>query len=129
VGNLYRIAERLREVQIENIEALDLIRRLDYPESLFYVDPPYVGETRSAPDSYYYELSEREHRELSETLQGLSGYVLLSGYESDLYADLYGSRGWTAVTREALGNSGSKAEEVLWLNPRLAEAREGVLNL
>lgn len=123
IGNLYRIADRLREVQIENINALDLIRRSDYPESLFYVDPPYLGETRSAPNSYQYELTEADHRELSETLRGLSGYVLLSGYKSDLYAELYGAWGWTHTAVQSLENSGKRGEEVLWSNPRLAKAR------
>lgn len=132
--NLYHIAGRLRAVQIENIPALDLIRKADSPGSLFYIDPPYLSETRAAPRSYSFELSEEDHRELGETLGSLSGYAILSGYESSLYRDLYGARGWIPQARKVRTNSNGKAEEILWLNPRLAEELgleegEGVSNL
>ena len=124
IENLYRIAERLRGVQIENMEALDLIRKADYPDSLFYCDPPYLLRTRvSQSSSYGHELSEEGHIRLAEVLRKLSGYVLLSGYEDELYQELYGRRGWMRTAIQTRANSGRIAEEVLWLNPRLASER------
>lgn len=126
IENLPQIAERLRGVQIEHMEALELIRRADNPDSLFYIDPPYVLRTRvNAYQSYAHELSEEDHIELSEILRGLSGYVLLSAYEDSLYDDLYLSRGWIKTSREARANRGRISREVLWLNPRLARERVG----
>lgn len=126
IGNLSRIAERLRGVQIENMEALELIRKADYPESLFYVDPPYVmGSRIMQSGSYAHELSNDDHMRLSETLRGLSGYVLLSAYEDPLYEELYRAHDWISVSAETRANSGRIAEEILWINPKLREELEG----
>lgn len=38
--HLYAVAERLRLVQIEQGDVLEVIRRYDTPEMLFYLDPP-----------------------------------------------------------------------------------------
>jgi DNA adenine methylase len=126
IGNLYRVANRLRKVQIENMDALELMGRTDSDYSLFYADPPYVRETRgSLSSSYAHELTDSDHVELAGVLRGLEGYVLLSGYESDLYSELYGSHDWVCKSMETLANSGRKTREVLWLNPRLARELEG----
>jgi DNA adenine methylase len=119
---LPRLAERLRGVQIENINALELIKRVDGADTLLYVDPPYPAETRKHERSYSHEMGARDHKELAGLLSSYSGYVLISGYDSAEYRDLYDSAGWYRATRKTRDNSGAKqALEVLWLNPRLAE--------
>ena len=45
--NIRAAAERLKEVQIENRPALELIRRFRHVNVLIYADPPYLLETRS----------------------------------------------------------------------------------
>ena len=126
VENLFPIAERLRRVQIENMEALDLMRRSDYPSSLHYVDPPYVMRSRANNfKSYAHELSNEDHIRLSETLRELSGYVLLSAYEDPLYEELYRAHDWSSVSAETRANSGRVAKEILWINPKLREELEG----
>ncbi len=130
IDNLEYVASRLRGVQIEQIPALELIRKSDSINTLFYVDPPYVLRSRSYSNgSYSHELSDKDHIELSETLRELSGYVLLSAYDDPLYEELYRSHGWISISKEARANSGRIAREILWLNPRLAREREGGLNL
>ena len=54
------IAERLRNIQIEHKPALDLIREFDSPDSFFYLDPPYLLNTRSAKQ-YQHEMTEEDH--------------------------------------------------------------------
>ena len=39
-AQLQRCADRLKDVYIENVDALELIKRWDSPETLFYIDPP-----------------------------------------------------------------------------------------
>lgn len=126
IGNLSRIAERLRGVQIENMEALELIQRADNPDSLFYIDPPYVMRTRAnAFKSYAHELSNEDHIRLAEALRELSGYVLLSAYEDPLYEELYRAHDWASTSAETRANGGRIAKEILWINPRLrAELEE-----
>ena len=119
IENLNDVARRFWGVQIENLPALELIRKTDSPDSLFYVDPPYPLETRgSKGKSYSYEMTLGEHRELSETLERLRGYVLLSSYRSGLYDELFPA--WSRVDQKTQTMSGGSAVESLYLNPRLA---------
>lgn len=115
------IIERLRGVVIENRDALVVMRHHDRPRTLHYVDPPYVHSTRSTKvrhtrngKSYKFELSDEQHRELAECLAGLSGMVVLSGYPSPLYEELYGD--WVRVERPALADGARPRTECLWLN-------------
>ena len=115
------IIDRLRPVQITCRPALEVIRAWDSPETLFYCDPPYVHETRhhGSRDVYGVEMTEAEHRQLAETLNQTRGNVVLSGYASPLYEDLY--RGWRTVefdmaNHAAGGKSKARKQEILWLN-------------
>lgn len=115
------IIERLRSVQIISRPANEVIRKWDSPETLIYCDPPYVHDTRAAGsrDLYGVELTEEDHRELAAVLHACKGKVVLSGYPSALYQELYGS--WRTAridvsNHAASGPSKSRMQEVLWLN-------------
>lgn len=82
--------ERLQGVVIENRDANDVMQTHDSQETLHYVDPPYVAATRDAGSDYRHEMADADHERLAETLHGLSGAVVLSGYRSALYDQLYG---------------------------------------
>lgn len=107
------IIERLRGVIIENRAALDVIDRNDTPETLIYADPPYLAETRDAGSDYRFEMTEADHVALAERLNRAQGPVIVSGYPSALYEDLY--RGWTRVERPAQADGARARTEVLWL--------------
>ncbi|KPM55650.1 methyltransferase [Frankia sp. R43] len=127
---LDEVAERLRTVVVENRGAEHAIRTYDGPDTAFYVDPPYLGSTRSSLSAgtnrhsidYRFDMpGEDDHRALAKVLNACEGAVLLSGYDSDLYADLYA--GWwkasVAVDRPSArrpGAAGASAVEVLWSN-------------
>lgn len=117
------IAERLRSVQIVCRPALDVIRYWDGPDTLFYCDPPYLPETRAAGsrDVYGVEMTEEDHRALADELRRCQGRVVLSGYPSALYDDLY--RGWRVVEVEIANHAAGASEkrrmtECLWMNWR-----------
>lgn len=123
VEGLSEIAQRLLRVQIENAPALEVVRRYDNPETLFYCDPPYIHESRSDTNAYAYEMTDDEHRELSEVLHKVEGKVALSGYHSKLMDELYGDWKYTeAPTKKAhstntrADNSKQDRTEVLWVN-------------
>ncbi len=80
VDGLPAVHARLRRVVILNLPAIDVIRGQDGPDTTFYLDPPYLPETRSAPDVYACEMTEADHRQLLELLLSVKGKVLLSGY-------------------------------------------------
>lgn len=120
--------ERLRGVVIESRPALAVMAAHDGPETLHYVDPPYLSETRKRTNrrsdnggTYRHELSEADHRELLAFLCTLEGLVVLSGYPSPIYDQAL--PGWTRVERAALADGALPRVEVLWLNPAAAAAR------
>lgn len=107
------ITARLRGVVIENREAIDVLLRNDTPETLHYVDPPYVQATRDRGSDYRFEMNDDDHRKLAEVLNSLEGAVVLSGYPSALYEDLFA--GWKRVERPAQADGARARTEVLWL--------------
>lgn len=120
--------QRLRGVGIEHLDAITLMQRNDDADTLFYVDPPYLPETRSKKrgpqgmyHSYVHDMGEADHVALLAQLVKLTGMVVLSGYPSRLYDDALA--GWERIEREALGDGARPRLEVLWLNPAAAGRR------
>ena len=115
--HLNAIADRFRKVQIEHGPAIDVIKRYDSPETLFYVDPPYVLDTRVDRSAYVHEMSDSDHAALAEALHAAKGSVVLSGYRSDLYEALY-SDWWSADTTSRINspNGAKLATETVWTN-------------
>lgn len=111
-----RVGHRLRGVTLENRDALELVR--DYgtePTVCIYADPPYLGSTRAA--NYRVEMLEDDlHIQLAAALRECKASVVLSGYASPLYEELY--PGWHRMELKApTALSGRAAEnEVLWSN-------------
>lgn len=128
------VAERLRTVAIENQDALTLIERFDHHDEVIYCDPPYLGSTRAGRErrsstlDYVHDMTEdADHIALAEVLTGCSAHVLISGYPSPLYEDLYA--GWdraestvvrSAAMRRGLDPAATKKKthtiEVVWSN-------------
>jgi DNA adenine methylase len=115
------ITERLRRVEILMKPAIAVIRTWDSRDTLFYCDPPYVHETRheGSRDVYGCEMSEYDHRQLAGVLQRCTGKVVLSGYPSALYDELYG--GWRKLqfdiaNHAAGGRAKARKKETLWMN-------------
>jgi len=130
--HLADIAQRLRQVQIECTPALEILKRMDTPHTLFFLDPPYLLKTRkgsSAPSSQYvFDMDETGHRELATQLQTIQGMAILCGRPSALYEELYPS--WSSMTWQSQTNGGGAATECLWLSPKASAALEQVqLNL
>ena len=119
VDGLPDVHARLRRVMIENMPAVQLIRREDAPSTLHYCDPPYLHETRKATEAYAYEMTEVDHAELLDVLRQCKGKVMLSGYPSELYDGQLA--GWTRHTFDlpnhaASGKEKRRETEVLWCN-------------
>lgn len=131
-------ALRLGCVAIENRDALEVIERYDDPRGAMYIDPPYLGSTRSATrdgrrrGDYAHEfLSDAQHEALAAVLGAVQAAVLVSGYPSDLYEKLYA--GWWRIERQVLcrvSNGRSRTNglrtEVIWSNRPLDEGQLAV---
>lgn len=120
--HLSAIGQRLTGVLIENRPAIQVLKDHDAPSTLHYIDPPYVHDTRHAGAKagriYRHEMTNDDHVELLKNLLELEGKVLLSGYSSNLYAELL--KGWERVDIKARISSGRGTDtrtECLWMNP------------
>lgn len=121
------VIQRLTGVMIENRPALDVIRQHDAADTLYFVDPPYLHETRYAGATYgrYYahEMNNADHGELLEGLRRVQGMVALCGYPSSLYDDaLVGWAKTTTNARISAARGTAVRTECLWLNPACVDA-------
>jgi DNA adenine methylase len=116
VEGLAEIVQRLQRVQIENVPAIEVIRRYDSPDTLFYCDPPYPHEARGDAKAYGFEMSDAEHEELADVLHNAEGAVALSSYQCKLMDRLYAD--WIRVdSSEHLCNSSKTSRvESVWMN-------------
>ncbi len=121
------IGERMTGVVIENAPAIEIIDRMDRkddgPETLYYEDPPYLHSVRQAGShwrrAYRYEMSDEDHIALAERNHRVRGMVIVSGYRSELYDELY--HDYTRVEFTARIEGAQTRTECLWLCPRSAE--------
>jgi len=126
VARMAPTCERLARVSLECRPALELIEAFSpHGDVLLYVDPPYLGSTRRS-SGYVHEMrAETEHRELAGALSTVRGAVILSGYPSELYDELYA--GWHRVEIAASTGQGCAWDhrtEVLWSNRPLGNQRD-----
>ncbi len=125
---LTAIAERMSGIVVEKRPAVEVMAQHDSSQTLHYVDPPYLPETRSNKSrksgeryhAYQHELTTDDHHELLTFLRSLQGQVVLSGYPAQLYDDALS--GWHRIERRALADGAAARIEVLWLNPAAAAA-------
>jgi len=124
VEGLSEIVQRLLRVQIENAPAIDVIKRYDSEETLFYCDPPYPHSSRGDSKAYAFEMTDAQHRELAHVLRNVKGKVALSGYRCALMDELYGD--WHSIEAMAKNCHSIKQlrTEVLWVNYEIEGAVE-----
>ena len=128
------IHERIRNVQIECRDALDILQEWDTPDTTFYCDPPYILESRRGKKYYAIEPGDEYHKELVTVLLGVRGNVVLSGYDHPTYfrlveeggwwTDLYGANATMAVVQAGESKSQDRSDrrvEIVYRNPQACE--------
>lgn len=128
VDHIWRFVERMRLVQIECIDWRDCLKRYDHETALFYLDPPYIPETRRA-GGYNHELTPEDHAELVRRVLALRGVAIVSGYDHEIYAPLVNEGGfgrhehsvWSTAGRRSAGDKRDRRVEVIWASPRAAQ--------
>ncbi|MBG0220611.1 DNA adenine methylase [Clostridioides difficile] len=107
-------AIRLKDAEIENRDAIDLIKKYNKSDCLIYADPPYLLKTRSQK-MYNIEMeTEEEHEKLLKVLLNHVGPAIISGYDSNLYNCMLKS--WNKLEFRAYAEQGRLRKEVLWTN-------------
>jgi DNA adenine methylase len=109
IENIAAVSKRLRNVQIECQDALKIFERWDGPDTLFYLDPPYVWSTRGQNSKgrkqYEHEMADEKHLALIELCLKANGKIILSGYSSELYTEALAGAGWYHETFESFATS------------------------
>jgi len=121
--------QRFQGVLIENRPAIDVMANHDAPDTLHFVDPPYLPEVRRwrTQCGYKHEMTPQDHLDLLRACRSLSGYVLICGYRSEMY--LKELDGWQMRTKRArisAGRGGASREECVWMNPRCAASEQSL---
>ena len=107
-------AERMRGVVIERRPAIQVMQAHDGDQTVHYVDPPYLPETRDKGRDYHHEMTVSEHEEMLLAIRSLRGSVVLSGYASCLYDDAL--HDWRRIEVKARADRAAERTEVLWCN-------------
>lgn len=102
IKRLELINTRLKRVQIECLDFEKIIEKYDTKNTLFYLDPPYVGV------EFYYknadvDFKREDHIRLAKTLKRIKGKFVMSYYENELVRELYGK--YRIIKKDAVKHS------------------------
>lgn len=118
--NIYRDfiahSKRLKRALIENLSYEKLIKEYDSKDTLFYLDPPYVGT-----ENYYKMINGftmKDHENLADILKGIKGKFMLSYNDCEVVRDLYKDFNFKelAVNYSLNGKHREKGSELLIMN-------------
>jgi DNA adenine methylase len=114
---LIEVAKIIRQnFQVTSLPYADVIDKLDFDEAFFYCDPPYVLASRKSSNDYKFEFTDADHIDLSEKLHAIKGMAMVSGYNSELYDELYAD--WNKIVFPKKKNHirSGEVQEVVWTN-------------
>lgn len=113
---------------IENLDIIELIDKYDSPDTLFYLDPPYLHDTRVNTDAYDFEMTDTQHIKMLDRLKYVEGKVIISGYDNKIYRNILVQEfGWNKIKlgdyakRSSTSKTKSEGEEIVWFNYDLGE--------
>ncbi len=123
VEGLDSIAGRLLRVQIEHDLAINVIKRYDSEDTLFYCDPPYPHDSRGDAKAYQYEMTDEQHMGLCHVLSHVKGKVAISGYHGNLMDKLYKDWYVYEAAPKLAHSVKTTRTEVLWTNYLIPESK------
>lgn len=106
-------ADRLKNAQIESMDAIRLIEDMKGSNTFIYCDPPYLQDTRKKY-LYNYEMDDSDHKRLLDTILKSDCKIMISGYENELYNELL--TGWNKAHKNATAECSVKRVETIWFN-------------
>lgn len=110
---ILRSAERLKNAQIERLDAIELIHRYNTPDVFIYLDPPYMPGIRKS-HLYKEEMTRDQHVELLEAIKDHPARIMISGYDNELYNSVLD--GWEKKQKQTQAEKGIKRTETIWMN-------------
>ncbi len=87
LDQLESISERVQSTSILHKDFTEMMKIWDEPNTLFYLDPPYLHSTRTegSTELYEHEMSVEDHMNLLHLAKNARSKVIISGYSSPLY--------------------------------------------
>lgn len=121
IDGLHEVHNRLKRVEIRNMDFEKFLKMYDHEKCFHYLDPPYLPSTRVTTDSYVHEMSEDDHVRLLNFLEKTKGKFALSGYNSELYTEYANRNNWERVEFEIDNKASKKSKkeikiECIWRN-------------
>lgn len=124
VNNLYNIADRLRDVTITQVDALDLVRQYRvYDDAMIYLDPSYLkpkDEHKNLGTIYKMSYTYEDHERLLDeiTKPDTTARIIISNYDVALYNSYLAdwSKTYFRTTTGVGSKKNNKRVEVLWKN-------------
>jgi len=111
--------KRIERVIILNQDVLDVIKDFDSPDTVFYLDPPYM----EADQKQYAGYTEADFEALLKALEKTHSKFLLSHYPNDMLMDYSERNNWNVYKKDMFLNANwSTKTEVLVYNYALPQA-------
>ena len=107
------VCDRLKDAQIENVDALQLIERYNDADTLLYLDPPYLQNIRKR-GMYACEMTDKQHIELLELILKSKSKVIISAYDNELYNEYL--KGWCTAEKNTIAQAGKHRTEKIYMN-------------
>lgn len=120
IEEIPKISKRIWGVSFLHEDAVRTVKDNSHdPNTLIYLDPPYLHSTRKSKRAYTHEMSDQDHERLLRATLECRGKVIISGYDSTLYRDILKS--WNMKTHSIVNHSSQKSfksrkTECLWKN-------------
>lgn len=121
---LDKVVETAIRYEWDNRSYDKTVESYDGEDTLIYLDPPYLRETRKVDGGYAVDNSSQEfHEEVLSVALNAKGKVAISGYPSSLYEEHLAD--WRRVEWQTKATAGSQKKvgknvrtEVVWMNYR-----------
>lgn len=91
------LSKRLETTQIENTDALKVLKSRMTKDSFAFIDPPYLS---GADQGHYSGYTEQEYIKLLNTLENIEGKFLLTTYDSELLTEYVKRNNWHQIKIE-----------------------------
>lgn len=109
VEDLQPVRDRLVRMLLLCGDMHDAIQRTDHPDTFFYIDPPFLPETRVSKKIYRHEMTPEQHQAMLDRLATIEGKFLLCSYPSSMYMEAIKKHGWYFHDRQ-IDNKASKKD-------------------
>lgn len=119
VDGLPAVHARLRRVLILCRPAHQVVASMSGPDTLIYMDPPYMKGARASPSVYDHEMTDEQHADMLDQACASTCRVMISGYSTPLYEHrlMEWNRHTFDLPNSAAGGASKRTmTECLWCN-------------